>query len=70
MSKYEDLIDEEARRRFESDWTSNSAKPIEAYLPPTDHPSYWPTLEELIYIDLEFMWKQFSNDATGRYRFH
>lgn len=61
MSKYEDLIDEDARRRFESDWMSNSAKSIEAYLPPIDHSSYWPTLEELIYIDLEFMWKQFSN---------
>lgn len=60
MSDPSELIDEQARRQFESDWKSNSVKEIETYLPEPDDDKYWPTLEELLYIDLEFSWKEFE----------
>src|SRR5436190_23995524 len=60
-------IDETARREFESAWRLGRPEPIERYLPPPDHPSFLPTLEELVHIDLEFAWKSGgrpSSEAT------
>ncbi|HBE71425.1 MAG TPA: hypothetical protein DDW52_25040, partial [Planctomycetaceae bacterium] len=53
-------VDEEARRRFESDWLNQGAKTISIrhYLPRPDAQSYIGTLEELVCIDLEFRWQQ------------
>ncbi len=51
------LIDESARRRFESAWVAGRPEPIEPFLPPEGHPSYLPTLEELVQLELEFAWK-------------
>src|SRR5262245_39631515 len=58
------LIDEAARRRFESAWRSGRPEPIERFLPPEDDPRYVPTLEELVAIDLEFGWK-FGRPSVG-----
>lgn len=51
------LVDEAARRRFESAWVAGRPEPIEHFLPPEDQPRYLPTLEELVQIELEFAWK-------------
>ncbi len=50
-------IDETARRRFETAWRHGTPQPIEACLPPTDHPYYLGTLEELVHVELELSWK-------------
>ncbi len=50
-------IDEDARRRFESDWLAGQSLSIRNYLPKPDQNSYLGTLEELVCIDLEFRWK-------------
>lgn len=50
-------IDEDARRRFESDWLAGQSLSIRDYLPKPDKNSYLGTLEELVCIDLEFRWK-------------
>ena len=64
MSDFTESIDEDARRQFESDWKSNSLKDIESYLPEPSDSRYWPTLEELLYIDLEFSWKEYQKLPT------
>ncbi len=50
-------IDENARRKFESDWLSGRSLSIRDYLPQDSTDSYLGTLEELVCIDLEFRWK-------------
>jgi len=50
-------IDDTALRRFESAWTDGFPEPIEACLPSQDDECYLPTLEELVQIELEFVWK-------------
>ena len=52
-----DNIDEAIRRRFESDRIAGEIQPIEDYLPPAGDPTYLPTLEELVHIELELSWK-------------
>ncbi|MEC9091778.1 MAG: protein kinase [Planctomycetota bacterium] len=64
MADPSERIDEEARRRFESDWNSHLLTEIEDYLPDPSDEKYWPTLEELLYIDLEFFWKS-NKKKTG-----
>ncbi len=54
---YESLIDEAARRSFEQAWLDGHPQPIESFLPPPQEPSYLPTLEELVHIELEFAWE-------------
>jgi serine/threonine protein kinase/Flp pilus assembly protein TadD len=51
-------IDEEARRRFEVAWGHGRPEPIEQFLPLPNQSNYLPTLEELVAIELEFVWKQ------------
>ena len=58
-------VDEDARRRFESDWAKAQPQPIERYLPPEDHPAYAGTLEEIIHIDLEMAWKRYGRGTDG-----
>ena len=57
-------IDEDARRRFESAWRVNRPRPIEELLGPPDDPSYLPTLEELVQIELEFRWRASRADSA------
>jgi WD40 repeat protein/tRNA A-37 threonylcarbamoyl transferase component Bud32 len=54
-------VDEDARRRFEASWRAGKPGPIEAFLPPEDHPHFPATLEELVAIEMECPWKA----ATG-----
>jgi hypothetical protein len=58
-------IDEDARRRFEAAWQSRQKPRIEDFLPPESAKTYLPTLEELIYIELELAWKRCSKDGGG-----
>jgi serine/threonine protein kinase/tetratricopeptide (TPR) repeat protein len=57
-------IDETARRRFEAAWSGGSPASIEQFLPPRSDPRYLATLEELVQIDLEWVWKRGSS-RTG-----
>jgi serine/threonine protein kinase/tetratricopeptide (TPR) repeat protein len=59
------LIDEDARRRFEAAWRAGRPEPIEALLPPPESPKHLPTLEELVLIELEFAWKAAPRPAVG-----
>lgn len=61
-----DLIDETARRSFESAWLLDAPRPIEHYLPEPQAPAYLATLEELIHIELEFAWKSWSQRGGNR----
>ena len=60
-----DSIDETLRRRFESAWVAGHPEPIERFLPPEEDPRYLTTLEELVHIDLEFVWKSWSKISQG-----
>ena len=55
-----DELDEAARRRFEASWREGEPLDIEACLPPRGAPTYLPTLEELVHVELELAWR------TGR----
>jgi serine/threonine protein kinase len=54
-------IDEEIRRRFESDWKQGRRGEIADYLPAHDSQEYLATLEELICIDMEFRWAELAS---------
>ena len=56
-------IDEAARRQFESDWMSGRPGPIETYLKGSADEQRMATLEELIQIDMEFRWRQWSSSS-------
>ena len=66
-------VDEDARKRFESDWLSGRSLSIKEYLPdrPSEHASqadqktYLGTLEELVCIDLEFRWRSGEPQASN-----
>ncbi|TWT39009.1 serine/threonine-protein kinase [Blastopirellula retiformator] len=58
-------VDEEIRRNFESDWLRGQCGDIVDYLPMPEAPSYLPTLEELICIDLEFRWQRITKSSRG-----
>jgi WD40 repeat protein/predicted Ser/Thr protein kinase len=53
-------IDEDARRRFEAAWRAGNPIPIEQVLPPPEHLCYRATLEELVLIELEMVWKRWG----------
>jgi tetratricopeptide (TPR) repeat protein len=53
-------IDEAARRRFEQGWRREQPEPIDACLPPPEHPAFLATLAELVQIELELAWKRWS----------
>ena len=57
-------VDEHARRRFEACWLQGRPEPIERFLPADDQPGYLPTLEELVLIEWEFVWKRRTNDES------
>jgi len=56
-SPLDDSIDETARRRFEADWRNGRPDSLDPYLPPANDPRRLATLEELVHIDLELVWK-------------
>ncbi|MFO0865096.1 MAG: protein kinase [Gemmataceae bacterium] len=58
-------IDEDVRRRFESAWRHGARPQLASYLPSSDSPGYWATLEELIAIDMEFAWKSHGAASTA-----
>jgi serine/threonine protein kinase/WD40 repeat protein/regulator of sirC expression with transglutaminase-like and TPR domain len=51
-------VDEDARRLFEAAWRVGRPIPIEEALPPPEDPRYLATLEELVQIELEMLWKR------------
>lgn len=51
------LVDEEARRRFEAGFYKGKRVAIESCLPPPEHPGYLATLEELVHVEIELLWK-------------
>jgi eukaryotic-like serine/threonine-protein kinase len=57
-------LDEDARRRFESAWRRGAPEPIERCLPSADHPLFLATLEELVHIELEFLWKPSKHGSS------
>jgi WD40 repeat protein len=57
-------VDENARRRFEADWRVGQPKAIEEYLPGAEHCDYRATLEELVQIELEFVWKSWKQSES------
>ena len=58
------FINEDVCGRFEKAWLAGQPCAIEDQWPKTDSPSYIPTLEELVQIDLEFRWKSFSTGSA------
>ena len=58
-------IDEEVRRRFEQSWTDGARPKIEEYLPDETGAGYLSTLEELVLIDLEFSWREWSRQQSA-----
>lgn len=58
-------IDESVRRRFEAAWIANQPQPIGDFLPLPSDPAYLATLEELVHIDLEFSWRNWTREAQG-----
>ncbi|HVS38151.1 MAG TPA: protein kinase [Gemmataceae bacterium] len=50
-------VDEDARRRFEAAWRAGKPEPIAHFLPAEEHSHFLTTLEELIAIEMEFLWK-------------
>ena len=61
----EPSIDEGSRRRFEAAWQSGQEPAIEDYLPAAAEENCLPTVEELIYIDLELAWKRRGKTGGG-----
>jgi serine/threonine protein kinase/WD40 repeat protein len=59
-------IDENARRQFEAAWRSGRPESIEHFLPPADQPNYLATLEELVQIELEMLWKAQGQSADTK----
>jgi serine/threonine protein kinase/tetratricopeptide (TPR) repeat protein len=58
-------LDEEARRQFEAAWKQRQPQSIEMYLPPPTDSRYLATLEELVQIELEFLWRGRQNRPNG-----
>src|SRR5262249_30278900 len=50
-------IDEAARSRFEAAWRDGGPPSLREDLPAEGDPAYLPTLEELVHIELEMVWK-------------
>ena len=57
-------VDETVRRRFETDWRQGHPSSIDAYLPSDQSNQYLPTLEELVCIEMEFLWSRETENAT------
>jgi|GEM_PF-3399270 len=57
-------IDEDIRKQFESAWAAGNPQPIESVAGDPTSEKYLATLEELVYIELEYLWK--SRDPLKR----
>lgn len=51
-------VDENVRRQFESDWKFGKPSSIDAYLPAPESNEHLATLEELVCIEMEFLWNE------------
>ena len=60
------LIDESARRMFERAWENRQPCSIEDVLPDPSAMHYRNTLEELVHIDIEYRWEQYSHCLDER----
>lgn len=58
------LVDEPKRERFEAAWISGKPVAIEECLPDSSTPAFVPTLEELVHIEMEFLWSSYQ--AQGK----
>jgi serine/threonine protein kinase/WD40 repeat protein/Flp pilus assembly protein TadD len=59
-------VDENARRQFEAAWRQGRPELIERFLPRPDQGNYLATLEELVQIELEMLWKSRDRSANAR----
>ncbi|QDT08488.1 serine/threonine-protein kinase [Planctomycetes bacterium K23_9] len=59
------VVDESTRRKFESDWRSGCPSSIDHYLPDKPPNQYLATLEELVCIEMEFLWSQESKGSSA-----
>jgi serine/threonine protein kinase len=59
-------LDETAILRFERFWIQGRPEPIDHFLPNLESRHYLPTLEELVHIEMEFLWKRCSESSTRR----
>ena len=58
-------VDETCRKKFEAAWNRGTPEPIDKCLPPENAPTYLPTLEELVQIELEYRWEALSKSAES-----
>ena len=56
-------VDENVRRRFEAAWREGRPERIEDFFDSEDHPAYLATVEELIHIELEWWWKDWTQSG-------
>ncbi len=53
-------IDETLLKRFEAAWNDGRPEPIEDFLPPETDAKFLPTLEELVHVELELAWEDWT----------
>ena len=63
--KREFLVDEDARRHFERDWSGQALTNLQRLLPDRHDQRYLATLEELIHIDLELAWQSWGKQREN-----
>jgi eukaryotic-like serine/threonine-protein kinase len=65
-------IDESCRADFELSWMTGQRRSIEHFLPAADDPRFLATLEELVSVELELIWRACdkARDATVVERLH
>lgn len=55
-----ETIDETLLRRFEAGWNNGHPEALEDLLPPETDAKYLPTLEELVHVELELAWEDWT----------
>ena len=58
-------IDESARRQYEAAWRDGRPVSLDSFLPNPNDPRFLATLEELVCIEMEFVWKAGSADLKS-----
>ena len=56
-------VDETARRGFETAWGAGERPDLASFVPAREAPTYLGTLEELVHIDLEMVWRRRTPEA-------
>lgn len=54
-----------ARRLFEEAWRAGQPAPIEQFLPNAKTASYMPTLEALVFLELQFFWERYADGGAA-----